>query len=305
MNFASTLEHSPRPNRICWKNVPEFPSTRTKRKYISGAVVGCRLSGYPEHVTEYGVHWNFFFTLAAVELLGRGCCALFGLIAAGRPRATALRCGLACAAALTARALCVDETWVLSDAARDSLFAANREGLASAPGYVAIHFATHALAPTIATLDDVPNDPRSRAKSAAPLLQLIFVSSTCSFVELARVVPSDDDDDTRAHARSLSLSEGGGGEQHTRAERPLPLLLLLLLLTTKRALKVCRVSLATLPPRAERTRAPRRRAHLGGHERDGRAASVAAPGQRGLRRAQRTARHRSDLGFPLGLESVS
>ena len=99
-------------------------------------LVTVKASGYPEHVTEYGVHWNAFFTLAVVDLCdGLGCYLKLG--PGGR---------LGAAGALMALSrVGIDRAYVLSDAPRDSLFAANREGLASAPGYAALFFAAAAF----------------------------------------------------------------------------------------------------------------------------------------------------------------
>ena len=99
-------------------------------------LVTVKASGYPEHVTEYGVHWNAFFTLAVVDLCdGLGCYLKLG---------PGGRLGAAGALMVVSR-VGIDAAYVLSDAPRDSLFAANREGLASAPGYAALFFAAAAF----------------------------------------------------------------------------------------------------------------------------------------------------------------
>ena len=94
-------------------------------------LVTVKASGYPEHVTEYGVHWNAFFTLAVVDLCdGLGCYL----------KLSPNGCLGAAMAMMFLSNVGVDAAYVLSDAPRDSLFAANREGLASAPGYAALFF---------------------------------------------------------------------------------------------------------------------------------------------------------------------
>jgi phosphatidylinositol glycan class W len=86
---------------------------------------------YPEHVSEYGVHWNFFLTLALVPVL-RVCL---------RPLFTTMPISLLGLLVALAHQLSLSSglmTYVL-DAPRQTLISANKEGLVSLAGYLAIH----------------------------------------------------------------------------------------------------------------------------------------------------------------------
>lgn len=90
--------------------------------------------GYQKHVTEYGVHWNFFVTLALVKLftsmitstISSKYSLLSGIWILWMHEYTMSTKGL--------------KTWVLRDGPRDDFFSANREGLISVPGYVGLYF---------------------------------------------------------------------------------------------------------------------------------------------------------------------
>ncbi|KAL0107215.1 hypothetical protein PUN28_015621 [Cardiocondyla obscurior] len=90
--------------------------------------------GYQKHVTEYGVHWNFFITLAIVKLftsmitstISSTYSLLSGIWILWMHEYTMSTKGL--------------QTWVLRDGPRDNFFSANREGLISIPGYVGLYF---------------------------------------------------------------------------------------------------------------------------------------------------------------------
>ncbi|XP_012543672.1 phosphatidylinositol-glycan biosynthesis class W protein [Monomorium pharaonis] len=90
--------------------------------------------GYQKHVTEYGVHWNFFITLAIVKLftsmitstISSKYSLLSGIWILWMHEYTMSTKGL--------------KTWVLRDGPRDDFFSANREGLISVPGYVGLYF---------------------------------------------------------------------------------------------------------------------------------------------------------------------
>lgn len=95
--------------------------------------------GYQRHVSEYGVHWNFFLTLAFVRLFT-------GLLSKNLTSKYSLLTGLWILAmheyALSTKGL---KEWVLSDEPRDDLMSANREGWVSIPGYVGLYLVGVAL----------------------------------------------------------------------------------------------------------------------------------------------------------------
>jgi len=96
-------------------------------------------SDYHEVVEEYGVHWNFFFTLAAVKVLSSVIFSHFGSHNALR---AALAVGMGHHVLLTYTG--IEESYILnSSISRDESFiAANREGIASTVGYLAIYLAS-------------------------------------------------------------------------------------------------------------------------------------------------------------------
>ncbi|KAH9052806.1 GWT1-domain-containing protein [Lactarius vividus] len=85
---------------------------------------------YPEHVTEYGVHWNFFLTLALVPVLRVFLHPLFTTVPISL---------LGLLVALGYLSLSAGLTSYVLDAPRQSLISANKEGLVSLTGYLAIH----------------------------------------------------------------------------------------------------------------------------------------------------------------------
>eukprot|EP00743_Colponemidia_sp_Colp-15_P002493 GILK01002703.1.p1 GENE.GILK01002703.1~~GILK01002703.1.p1 ORF type:complete len:508 (-),score=34.16 GILK01002703.1:310-1677(-) len=86
---------------------------------------------YQEHVTEYGTHWNFFFTIGFVSF--------FSVIVNPRPSAAAAW-GVAIAVVYQLVLSGGLESYIMSDTPRVDFFSSNREGLCSAFGYLSIHF---------------------------------------------------------------------------------------------------------------------------------------------------------------------
>ncbi|KAM0792964.1 hypothetical protein ACM66B_002722 [Microbotryomycetes sp. NB124-2] len=86
---------------------------------------------YPEHLSEYGTHWNFFFTLGLLPVFGvafermspRIDYHVMALAVSGLHQLLLSRTGL--------------QTWAL-EAVRTSIWSHNKEGLVSLPGYLAI-----------------------------------------------------------------------------------------------------------------------------------------------------------------------
>ncbi|XP_043188216.1 phosphatidylinositol-glycan biosynthesis class W protein-like [Amphibalanus amphitrite] len=105
----------------------------------AGRLTLVKLSGYHEHVSEYGVHWNFFFTLAIVKLVAP---LWLVVLPAGLSAVLAVLVAVLQQTVLDAGA----EKWITAEGPRDgSLIEANREAFVSLPGYVALYLLGVAL----------------------------------------------------------------------------------------------------------------------------------------------------------------
>lgn len=85
---------------------------------------------YQEHVTEYGVHWNFFYTLAVCKL-----CSTILLFVWNKPL-------LCCVSTLVLHEVMLYlglQNWIFSNALRIDYLSANREGICSCLGYTSLY----------------------------------------------------------------------------------------------------------------------------------------------------------------------
>ena len=108
----------------------------------AGRLLAVRATSYHEVHSEYGTHWNFFFTLGLASVLTPWL----------EPASTGGRAAAACALlALHQAGLLGGLTEYVTDPSvpRASLLSANREGLASLAGYVAMAIAGGACAPLL------------------------------------------------------------------------------------------------------------------------------------------------------------
>nr|XP_061800995.1 phosphatidylinositol-glycan biosynthesis class W protein-like [Nerophis lumbriciformis] len=99
-------------------------------------LVFIKMSDYQEHVTEYGVHWNFFFTLAFVRVLTS---ILLVVVPAKHSWVLALVISCVYQLALETTGL---KAFILHNKDREKDFLhANKEGIFSIAGYVPIYMA--------------------------------------------------------------------------------------------------------------------------------------------------------------------
>ncbi|XP_030649000.1 phosphatidylinositol-glycan biosynthesis class W protein [Chanos chanos] len=99
-------------------------------------LVSVKSTGYHEHVSEYGVHWNFFFTLAIVRVMASAFLTVFPVRGSWL---LALLIGGLYQVALETTEL---KSFLVRSGERAGFLQANKEGLFSVVGYIAIYIAS-------------------------------------------------------------------------------------------------------------------------------------------------------------------
>lgn len=138
----------------------------------AGRLASVKIAGYHEHVTEYGVHWNFFFTLAIVRVLASGLLTVlparhlwvFSLLISGFYQFILETSEL--------------KAFILHNEDREKDFVhANKEGIFSLAGYVSIYL-------TGVQIGLYVMQPRSRVGEWLRVLSDVFLGSLVLFAAL-------------------------------------------------------------------------------------------------------------------------
>ncbi|KAI9837041.1 MAG: Glucosaminyl phosphatidylinositol (GlcN-PI) nositol acylation protein [Sarea resinae] len=125
---------------------------------------------YAEHVSEYGVHWNFFFTLAFLPPFVALFQTAFQFIPSYSLLAVMLGAGYQAALTLT------DLQAFILTAPRTDLFSKNREGIFSFFGYLAIFLGGQAIGTYV-----LPRGTTHRASDADKQRKtLLYTLASCS-----------------------------------------------------------------------------------------------------------------------------
>ena len=96
-------------------------------------LISIKYFSYAEHVSEYGIHWNFFLTLCSMKLIGNG------LLHLTKNLPVLIGITLAFHELVLLKYLQLEDYLIASDPIRTNFFDANREGICSLGGYVCLY----------------------------------------------------------------------------------------------------------------------------------------------------------------------
>ena len=128
-------------------------------------LVSVKSVDYHEHVTEYGQHWNFFFTLACIPILNA---VLSPIIIKISPFVTSIIISIIYEYLLVGQGLL---GYIISSP-RTTIFSANREGILSLFGYFPIFLNGFALGSSILPIVSIPNSVFSLGISRESLIKV-------------------------------------------------------------------------------------------------------------------------------------
>nr|XP_039249621.1 LOW QUALITY PROTEIN: phosphatidylinositol-glycan biosynthesis class W protein-like [Styela clava] len=100
-------------------------------------IIFIKLLGYQEHVSEYGVHWNFFFTIAVVKVLST---FILSFISITYCIPLSMSCIMLYQYLLSYSP--INLTSIILNEDRNGFLMANKEGICSCIGFLSLYFAS-------------------------------------------------------------------------------------------------------------------------------------------------------------------